>query len=339
MDSNKKKVEPTAGNIWAGIGIGFGVFIGLFWFVTTAFGAFQLPEKLFWIALPIMIGIMVVVAIFSARLIARLMHRNIPYYQTTYYRCTGVSEAELKQDTQEAVGLRGEYNLYRALAPLEDEDHVLFFNVFIAKPEDKRPRGKDPDVRVTYLDLDYTELDAMMVTPSGIYVFEVKNYYGTISGSEFDQKWKQVYDKIDKYGIHHTNTRSFYNPIIQNKEHIRHLREFLKKNNIRNADSLNICSIIVFDNRSIVRDLKWHDKKLRICNTRDVIEAYHQLEGRAPAHVYENPEDRQRIIAELNKWVRAHVPDSIREKQVAAAKAAKERAARREEEEEDDWQF
>ena len=64
-----------------------------------------------------------------------------------------------------------------------------------------------------------TEIDLIMVHEKGIFVFESKNYSGTIYG-EIDQlNWIQVLDNGSK--------NKFYNPIRQNKTHIKALAKYL----------------------------------------------------------------------------------------------------------------
>jgi len=64
-----------------------------------------------------------------------------------------------------------------------------------------------------------TEIDLIMVHEKGIFVFESKNYSGTIYG-EIDQlNWIQVLDNGSK--------NKFYNPIRQNQTHIKALAKYL----------------------------------------------------------------------------------------------------------------
>ena len=63
------------------------------------------------------------------------------------------------------------------------------------------------------------EIDLIMVHEKGIFVFESKNYSGTIYG-EIDQlNWIQVLDNGSK--------NKFYNPIRQNQTHIKALAKYL----------------------------------------------------------------------------------------------------------------
>ncbi|WP_295761226.1 NERD domain-containing protein [uncultured Oscillibacter sp.] len=81
-----------------------------------------------------------------------------------------------------------------------------------------------------------SELDVVLLHETGIYVFESKNYSGWIFGDENGQYWTQFLNK-------HTKNR-FYNPILQNKTHIRALKQYLKLD-----DKTRILSYIVFSER------------------------------------------------------------------------------------------
>jgi DNA-binding Xre family transcriptional regulator len=63
------------------------------------------------------------------------------------------------------------------------------------------------------------QIDHIVVSIYGIFVIETKNYSGWIFGDETSQYWTQV--------IYKTKNR-FYNPILQNKGHIKALQNLLK---------------------------------------------------------------------------------------------------------------
>lgn len=98
-------------------------------------------------------------------------------------------------------GARGEYWTSRSLekAPFE---YKMLFNCYI-----QNHKG------------DKTELDIIMISSKGIYVVENKNYTGWIFGDENSRNWCETI-KGKKY--------FFYNPVKQNKSHIKNLEKFLK---------------------------------------------------------------------------------------------------------------
>ncbi len=62
-----------------------------------------------------------------------------------------------------------------------------------------------------------TEIDLVLIHESGIYVFEIKHYKGTIFGMDTDEYWTQ-YFRTSKNSI-------FNNPVHQNEYHINALRQ------------------------------------------------------------------------------------------------------------------
>ena len=97
-----------------------------------------------------------------------------------------------------------------------------------------------------------SEIDVLYITQKGIFVFESKNCSGWIFGKESDQYWTVSLPNGQK--------NKLYNPIRQNRSHIKWLRRYLGK-------EIPMFSIIVFSNRcelkkmvvesSDVRVIKW----------------------------------------------------------------------------------
>ena len=92
----------------------------------------------------------------------------------------------------------GEFLSYGKLAKLPGY-HKALFNIYI-------PSGKEQT----------TEIDLVYLHETGIYVIESKNYSGWIFGDEKSQNWMQTFPNGQKF--------SFYNPIKQNKGHIKVLK-------------------------------------------------------------------------------------------------------------------
>lgn len=65
-----------------------------------------------------------------------------------------------------------------------------------------------------------TEIDLLLIHEKGIFVFESKNYSGWIFGSENQLKWTQCFKNGTK--------EQFYNPIKQNRTHIRALANLIQ---------------------------------------------------------------------------------------------------------------
>lgn len=80
-----------------------------------------------------------------------------------------------------------------------------------------------------------SEIDILLIHEKGVYVIESKNYSGWIFGSEKDLNWTQCLGNKSK--------NKFYNPIRQNRTHIKALSQYL------NTELENVKSLIVFSNR------------------------------------------------------------------------------------------
>jgi hypothetical protein len=84
-----------------------------------------------------------------------------------------------------------------------------------------------------------TQIDHIVVSPYGVFVLETKHYDGWIYGNETDEKWVQVIYK---------RKSKFYNPIRQNKGHIRALSLVLQE-----FGSIPFIPIVVFTGRGTLR--------------------------------------------------------------------------------------
>lgn len=102
------------------------------------------------------------------------------------------------------VGSSGEEIVYRAL---NDDIYVpeaqILRNVYIPTSDGKT-----------------SEIDLLVVSKKGLLVFECKNYGGNIYGDAKRPKWIQYHGRKKSY---------FYNPLMQNRTHVRHLKKYLKE--------------------------------------------------------------------------------------------------------------
>ena len=107
------------------------------------------------------------------------------------------------------------------------------------------------------------EIDELVISKSGIYVFEVKNYSGWIFGNQRDECWTQ---DLPKGYSGKSEKNRFLNPIIQNDYHIRCLKNIIGKYN-----NVSIHSIIVFSDKCAFKNIAYdsnctsiiHRKELR----------------------------------------------------------------------------
>lgn len=145
------------------------------------------------------------------------------YEKTEYYQQTKNSYFKVRFNK----GFLGEFYTYKYLNSLSGNKRYLF-NLYIPKSNGET-----------------TELDVVLLHESGIYVFESKNYSGWIFGTETQQYWTQTLPA----GKRRSQKNQFYNPIMQNKVHIKWLQTFL-------ADqTLPFYSYIVFSDRCTLKNI------------------------------------------------------------------------------------
>lgn len=111
---------------------------------------------------------------------------------------------------------------------------------------------KGKTLRNAYLpkeDGETSEIDVMYITQKGIFVFESKNYSGWIFGDEDGQYWTAMLPNRQK--------NRFYNPIKQNRTHLKWLQSFVGEN-------VPLFSIIVFSERCELKkvEVKSNDVKV-----------------------------------------------------------------------------
>jgi len=87
-----------------------------------------------------------------------------------------------------------------------------------------------------------TEIDLIMISQTGIYVFESKNYSGWIFGDEKNKYWTQTLENRQK--------NKFFNPIWQNKGHIKALESILQT-----GDERIYKSYIIFSERCTLKKI------------------------------------------------------------------------------------
>ena len=93
------------------------------------------------------------------------------YKDSTYYQVTKTPYLFVKRD----LGKWGEYLTYKYLKKFENDGAKFLFNVYIPKENGET-----------------TEIDVLMISKKGIFVFESKNYSGWIFGSEKQKSWYQT---------------------------------------------------------------------------------------------------------------------------------------------------
>ena len=151
-----------------------------------------------------------------------------------------VSNISIVKHSSFYIGNLAEQALISDLKNYGIDPKAIFHNLYVRKSNGK-----------------YAQIDVVVLTNRGLIVFEVKNYSGWIFGNEQQKYWTQVlaYGKC-KYKL--------YNPIMQNAEHIRALRQNLPQN-----PSIPIYSIVVFYGSAKLKNISCssHDTYLIYSNS------------------------------------------------------------------------
>ena len=176
--------------------------------------------------------------------------REILYRKTVYYKVTHVSYFRMRRD----LGRFGEFLTYRYLRKHEKEGAKFLFNLYI-------PKGEDGT----------TEIDVLMISPKGLFVFESKNYSGWIFGSEHQPKWYQTLPQ----GRGKSHKEAFYNPIMQNKTHIKHLKAML-------GETIPMHSIITFSDRCTLKNVQVKSTDIHVINRNKVVGVVAAIASRQP---------------------------------------------------------
>ena len=103
-----------------------------------------------------------------------------------------------------------------------------------------------------------TEIDLIMLSQTGIYVFESKNYSGWIFGDEKSKNWMQTLNNKQK--------NRFFNPIWQNKGHINALKTATELDN----DDL-YKSYIIFSERCTLKKINVTSPNVKVIKRNTLI--------------------------------------------------------------------
>ncbi len=165
--------------------------------------------------------------------------------QADYFMQTHNSYYEVMTD----AGKKGEFIIGRSIDQLTGYKRILY-NCYIPKP-----------------DGGTTEIDIILIHETGIYVIESKNYKGWIFGSENEKYWTQTLYRSNGYGTKNVQKNHFYNPVIQNKGHIKLLRQYL------NMPEVPVYSYIVFGNEATLKKVGVRSPFLYVVTQRDALSA------------------------------------------------------------------
>lgn len=163
-------------------------------------------------------------------------------------------------------GLMGEFWVKVELKKLPKKDYKVLNNIMIENNNK------------TY------QIDHIVVSKYGVFVIEMKNYYGLIKGNEYDDKWIQYLGKKRYY---------FNNPLHQNYGHVMALNELL------NLDKEVFIPIVCFSNQANLK-----------VTTKSIVVQLDYLTNRIKSFYKEIVNDDIEIIA--NKINNANITDGNR---------------------------
>lgn len=150
-----------------------------------------------------------------------------------YRNLTGVDiEAQRLLWDERGKGYYGEYLVFKELYPELTGCCKILMNLQIPTSDGKT-----------------TEIDLLLIHETGLYVFEMKHYKGTIYGKASDQKWTQYFRTVPN--------SYFYNPILQNRYHIKALQKMFP--------GVPVHSVIVFTSPECDLRVECNELDVTVC--------------------------------------------------------------------------
>ncbi len=140
--------------------------------------------------------------------------------EKTYFDLTGVDiKRQQEMWDERGKGYFGEFLVFRELFEFVPYTSKFLMNLQLPVDSEKT-----------------TEVDMLLIHDTGIYVFEIKHYKGTIYGKEDEEKWVQYFRTA--------KNNSFRNPVKQNEYHINVLKKLYP--------NVPVFSVVVFTNSESV---------------------------------------------------------------------------------------
>jgi hypothetical protein len=167
-----------------------------------------------------------------------IVQKYISFKTSAYKAASGNSFMSTLSD-------KGNYGEYLTFAYLEKlaGDNKLITNLYLPK--------KDGST---------TEIDLLMLSAKGIFIFESKNYSGWIFGDETSRYWTQTLSGRQK--------NKFFNPIWQNKGHI---NAFKSVTGVENDSFYK--SYIIFSERCTLKKINVISPNVKVINRYDLLQA------------------------------------------------------------------
>lgn len=167
--------------------------------------------------------------------------KNYQFKQGSYYKLTHNTFLSIVLD----AGRNGEYQIYKRLCHYESTGGKFLFNCYLPKENGET-----------------TEIDVLLIKSDGIFVFESKNYSGWIFGDEKSKNWTQTLPQ----GKGRCHKEHFFNPILQNKVHIKWLRSLV-------GEELPLYSIIAFSERCTLKKVNITSQDVQVINRHVILSA------------------------------------------------------------------
>lgn len=159
-----------------------------------------------------------------------------------YQQLTGVDiEQQHHLWDERGKGYYGEYLLFRDLYPNVTGQCKILMNL-----------------RIPTYSGHTTEIDLLLIHETGLYVFEVKHFKGTIYGKSSDRNWTQYFRTAPN--------SHFYNPIAQNQYHIHALA--------RRYPGVPIKSFIVFTSAECDLRIENTLENVTVCKLQNLSKAF-----------------------------------------------------------------
>lgn len=212
----------------------------------------------------------------------------IKYRKSSYYKITGNSFFTCYFGN---LGQKGEYLIYDHLKKEENKGARFLFNLYIPKKDGQT-----------------SEIDVLMICSDGIFVFESKNFSGWIFGDERRKNWCQIFPS----GKGKSKKEFFYNPIMQNRSHIKHLKALL-------GDNIKMYSVIAFSDRCKLKKITIHSDNVKVIHRYDVSNAVRSFQ-RENTEICMNDEDIRKIYkllypyTQMSDETKYHHIDDIKNK-------------------------
>lgn len=135
-------------------------------------------------------------------------------------------------------GFFGEFGVRLALKRLDGKQYEVLHNLTLKTAEAT------------------TQIDHIVLGPSGIFVIETKNYKGWIFGSEHSAQWTQTIYK---------SKHRFHNPVRQNFGHIKTLESYLP------GCPAPMISIVNFTGNGVLKKIDIRSEHVHVVNTANLL--------------------------------------------------------------------